>query len=523
MRIAGFFVDLMPFDEQKSGKFCGDAIVNRLEHACQKVADWSIQRPILFLLCLSFAFLWPTLLNSGPYYFGDSEGYLRGGRLALMFAGDLLTGWFGSASDDGSVESATSGIYGVRSVAYAVFAYLGRWPGDSILLATWIQSVLVIFILDTFFGQVGIRERAPKVVLGIWAVLLFLTPTPWFAAFVMPDIFAGISILGIGLLTVYQSKIHIVRRLVISGLIFFSVMAHLSMIPILALLGVLSGLVFLLDLRRIGFMATAMAYSWVAVPIGLGLAASMAVNMVGFDEPSVTGKRYPILLARSIGDGPAHWYLTEACAEGADYTVCELYPENDIPPTAGEFLWEPGGIRDIATPEQVQRIREEESAIVEAALKRYPFVTIRRGAYAAVRQLFDIGLADHRFDIDIVRTPDGNFTSTVSQPERLAWKVPFRIIFLAGFGASILILVWLIRSKGLIFNSQYGRLMLIVGGGILINAAICGALSAVTDRYQGRVVWVFTVTVLVVAWDFYQSRNQTKGLGQETTEAAAHT
>lgn len=39
-----------------------------------------------------------------------------------------------------------------------------------------------------------------------------------------------------------------------------------------------------------------------------------------------------------------------------------------------------------------------------------------------------------------------------------------------------------------------------VTGGVFINAAICGSLSAVTSRYQGRVVWVFIACILVLAW-----------------------
>lgn len=491
-------------------KFVGEAIVNRLDQAYQKVADVCVQRPILFSFLLSLLFLWPTLLNSGPYYFGDTEGYLRGGELAIAFAGNLVSGLFGGgAADDGRIAAATSGIHGVRSVAYAVFTYLGRWPDDTMFLSVWVQSALVIFVLDTFFEQVGIRQKAPRALLGIWAILIFVTPMPWFAVYATPDVFAGIAILAIGLLTVYQDKIHLYRRLVLSGLAYFSVLAHLSMIPILGLLGALSGLVFLLDLRRVGWLNSAKGYAWVAVPLLLGLASSLAINIVGFDEPSVVGKRYPILLARSIEDGPSHRYLTESCEQGMDYAVCEIYPDNNIPTTAGEFLWEKGGIRDLATSEQMERVRQEESEIIQAAMSRYPLDTVLKSVSHGFQQIFSIALIDHKFEQDIERNHEGEVYTTYAKPERLGLKAFFEVVFLTAFAGILFLLIWLIRSGALSYHSPFGRLMVMVGGGILINAAICGALSAVTDRYQGRVVWAFMACVLIIAWDYRRAQQKT--------------
>lgn len=481
-----------------------------------------MQRPLLFSFCLSLVFLWPTLLNSGPYYFGDTEGYLRGGELAIAFAGNLISGLFGGSGSDGeAIAAATSGIHGVRSVAYAVFTYLGSWPNDTMFLSVWVQSILVIFVLDTFFEQVGIRQKAPRVLLGIWAILILVTPMPWFAVYATPDVFAGIAILAIGLLTVYQDKIHIYRRLVLSGLAYFSVLAHLSMIPILGLLGALSGLVFLLDLRRVGFLQTAKGYAWVAVPLLLGLVSSLAINIVGFDEPSVVGKRYPILLARSIEDGPSHRYLTESCDQGMDYAVCEIYPDNNIPTTAGEFLWEPGGIRDLATSEQMERVRQEESEIIQAAMSQYPLDTVFKSVSHGFQQLFSIALFDHKFEQDIVRNDRGEVYTTYLKPERLGLKAFFEVVFLITFGAILFLLIWLIRSGALSYNSPFGRLMVMIGGGIVINAAICGALSAVTDRYQGRVVWALMACVLIMAWHYRETRQTSMATPAADAEVSA--
>ena len=482
--------------------------MTRWDQTVEKLAAWTTQRPNAFLFCLSIAFLWPVLLNGSPYYFGDTEGYLRGGELALKFVTETVGGLFGTAEQGGGVAEATSGIYGVRSVAYAVFAYLTKWPGDTLLLTAWVQSVCVIFVLDTLFQAVGLRDKAPKAMLAIYAILLFLTPAPWFADFATPDVFAGIAILSIAILTAFPDKVPVHRRIILGGFIFFSVVAHLSHIPILGLVTALAGLLLLLEGGRAEIIRSGFRFAWIAVPALFGLFGAVAINFIGFDEVSVSGKRYPILLARSIEDGPALWYLREACAEGADYAVCELYPDDNIPIGAGEFLWDPGGIRDIATPEQMERIRNEEAEIIEIALARYPFATLIAAVRGSVEQLYKIGLMDHRFEFEMRRGPDGDVFTLAEEPQRRGLKVLFVIVFLATYLAALAALFVVLRARTLPLNGPFGRLLIIVGGGFVVNAVICGSLSAVTDRYQGRVVWVLIACIAVLVWAHLEAQKK---------------
>jgi hypothetical protein len=84
---------------------------------------------------------------------------------------------------------------------------------------------------------------------------------------------------------------------------------------------------------------------------------------------SLAPNRVPVLLARSIEDGPGRWYLEEECAHVDRYAICELFDE--IPRSVFEMLWAEDGIRT-ATDEQMARIRAEETEIVLAAARRYP-------------------------------------------------------------------------------------------------------------------------------------------------------
>jgi hypothetical protein len=67
----------------------------------------------------------------------------------------------------------------------------------------------------------------------------------------------------------------------------------------------------------------------------------MTVSVAAYNEVSAVPKRFPTLLARSMADGPARWYLDEACPE-AGYRICERI--DALPRDLGGILWDEDGI-----------------------------------------------------------------------------------------------------------------------------------------------------------------------------------
>ena len=109
---------------------------------------------------------------------------------------------------------------------------------------------------------------------------------------------------------------------------------------------------------------------WLCSAPVLALLALFAMSYVGFGTASVAPKRYPILLARSVADGPGLRYLVRHCPT-EHYAVCEIF-DTGIPTRPRDFLWGPNGVRYRATPEQMDRIRAEEWPIVRNAALEYP-------------------------------------------------------------------------------------------------------------------------------------------------------
>ncbi len=230
---------------------------------------------------------------------------------------------------------------------------------------------------------------------------------------------------------------------------------------------------------------------WVALagPVLLGAALTVGLNSVAFGGPSLTGKRYPLTLARSIAEGPAKWYLDKNCGS-LKYAICEVYPHG-VPGTINSFLWGKNGVKERATAEQLDRIRAEESDVVLAATRAYPFQEIGRLAFNFGRQLvlFRPGVG---LDARIVLDQEGNPASEPASYNR-TWVRAVGILSIAGMIASLALLFVRWRSM-----PQLRPLIMLVVLGILLNACICVYFSGVTDRYQARVIWLIPLLALMV-------------------------
>src|SRR5439155_17347567 len=89
------------------------------------------------------------------------------------------------------------------------------------------------------------------------------------------------------------------------------------------------------------------------------------------------------------------WYLEKECRIPR-YAVCEVFGTH-IPSTVSGFLFKPDGLGGRATPEQMDRIRAEESDIVFRAALTYPGTELRNLADHVGRQLLEFGILPVRF------------------------------------------------------------------------------------------------------------------------------
>ncbi|MCV3273855.1 hypothetical protein [Roseobacter sinensis] len=451
---------------------------------------------VFLCLVLSLVLCWPIWAFSSHFVFADTASYFRGGGAIWKTLLDLLPAWDGATSTgptaaatpaqgttlttDADGKSTTGRSFTYSALAYAAFATAGYWALP--VFQAFIALLFVFALVDHVMVQ-----RPYTLIIG-FVLVASLTTLPWFSVYLMPDVFAGVIVLYGGLLLARYDELTPRQRVAFTLLAALAVTFHYGYPPLMA--GI-AGLVLFWRLcqRRlsVGFIAAAL------VPLFFAPLLNMAASSAVLGKASATPQRLPILLARSLEDGPAYWYLQEACPE-AELALCELFGR-DIPQHVGEFLWDDEGIESLSA-EQMDRVREEEFAVLAQAFRAYPIAQSRSLLKNAAKQTVLIGTGNIAVAADL---------DARHRPIRPAPDHPVRPA-LAAFDDIVFWATWLLCVP-LVLLAASGRLtgqhaMLVTGVlvGVLLNAGIFGGLSAPVERYQSRVIWVLPVlSVLFVS------------------------
>jgi hypothetical protein len=478
------------------------------EEATGRATDWRGEA-LIFAVTLLFL-LWPIAINGAPFYSPDSASYLRGGGFGFNTGLLILSDWWhhlaggsqtaavvAGASPKAVVADAIAKSGGARSAIYSVATYLLRAPGNSLTALAVAQAGAVVLILSCFGRLIALRA-------GLWrriqmgAGIALLTSAAWYAAYVVPDILAGVAIGGAVVLTIFFDRISVAMRVVLVLLLAFSVAAHASHL-LLATSVLIAGAIVHLWSRRPSRAVAFRLSIWFASPVLLAVIGTLATSYAAFGEMSLAPKRYPIQLARSVADGPGYWYLRDHCAT-EHYAICEIYGTNP-PRKVGDFLWGPNGVRYRATPEQMERLRAEESTIVRRAAMAYPMEQLRRSVSNFFRQLFTMGTHELVFGVRLTG-PEPSLTQVYSNQPALK-SVGNVLINLSFFGSILFLILWRRRLT----QDEMAAIAIVVVG-LLANAAICGALSGVTDRYQARVAWLLPALAFAIAARLWSGRSK---------------
>ncbi len=440
---------------------------------------------ILCWALLTVLLLWPVFVHGRPGYFFDSAAYLNTGSSGLQLIGSKLQYLFGSVSN--AVASETSPdvnqVVTIRAASYSLMVALTRFPGTTLIGTVLLQSAIVAWVVLTAFTAFAPRARAGLVLIAA-LVLAAFSSAAWYSSYAMPDVFAGVLILGTALLA--SAKLSTPHRLAMAALCAFAVTAHASHVLLGGALLLCVGAMIGVD--RWAGRQSSITLGWAAFPIVAGTVATMLLSTVGFGEASLAPKRLPFTLARSIEDGPARWHLEKHCATER-YTVCRFFDR--FPRTHLEVMFGANGLNSRATPAEMEAIRQEEMLIVSRAVREYPFAQAGAALRNFALQMASFGLKEVAFDKYIVPVKDTRFAYR-DAPQPVAIKPVFVWIIYLGVAASI---GWLVANRKRM-APRFRLAIWIVVGGIVANAGITGVLSAVADRYQGRVIWILPVLAL---------------------------
>jgi hypothetical protein len=209
------------------------------------------------LLLAAALLTWPAVLNGYPLVFSDSGTY-------LSQALNRYLGWD-------------------RPVFYSLLMLplhmgLTTWP----VVAA--QALIVAWVLRAV-ARALLPGHPAWLLTVLTAALALVSPLPWSAAQLMPDVFSGLLVLALALLVLVPERLGLTDTAGLTALSAFAIAAHLSNLPLA--LGLLA---LLLPLRRRLGARAALGGAGLARLAGAPVAAVLALtgmNLLGHASASI--------------------------------------------------------------------------------------------------------------------------------------------------------------------------------------------------------------------------------------------
>ena len=451
--------------------------------------------------------IWPALVNGGPFFYLDTVVDIRGVEAGLsrllhrptVWSGDPSTASAGVSSVPAGRSLKEEAVPAGRSIYYGGPLYIGAAWGDFWLVALGQAALLVLAIALTLHSARLFTWGGLTVVV---MVLAAVTPMPFYVSFLMPDIFAALTILACANLWAYGDKM---RRSILVfwlALLSASVMFHManSLIALLMFVALITGhLVFRL---AVPWRTVVCVLTPFVIALAGGAFFFLAVTELVGKPPILP----PFLMARMIADGPGYRYLQATCPQ-SQLEVCHFVQR--LPTFSSVFLFSSSpseGVFQVADPETRRKLSDEQFTFFKETFLYDPMGVLLSFGGDAVNQIGMIGLTDFNYSAGA----HAYFELHVPEPYRQAlkttraWKADFptnstALMTVISAVLSFLYAVWLFARKRRNLELPALLFLLAIILGVVVNAMVCGCLSVPHDRYQARVIWLLPLAAMVSA------------------------
>ena len=436
----------------------------------------------LAVLAGALLLIWPALLNAYPIVFSDTHAFLvQASQPRMVWDKPWIYGPF-------------------------LLALHGR---TTLWLPVAAQGLILSHVLWMLNGRATARRH-----LALCALLAAGSAAPWFAALLMPDIFAPITVLGLYLLC-FGDSLGRWQRGWLFALTTFAIAAHLSHLPLAA--GCLAMLAWF------GWRRAA----WTTAPLITALALLIATNLAGYGRFAVSPHGAVFALARMVGDNVAGPVIARACPQ-AGWHLCAW--SDRLPTDSDDFLWNGAGPVWTA-PGGAIGLAPEAAAIIRRTINEDPIGVLQAALRNMGTQLWRVQLGDTLgpdwLDVSITGSlrayfpPEemSRFAVGLQAQGRLTahaapLNTPHALILILATAATLIILIHPATPK-----DQRGLAALVLAA-LLANAFATGALSGPHDRYQARIAWL---VLLPPALAVFRSAPPQIGASRSTSAGAIRT
>jgi len=483
---------------------------------------------------LIVALLWPAVWNRGPFYFVDTRTYMRSEDAAINQFTHSRTAWTAedshpaetsaSQASDKSLDDANDSLHNVgeahtrsleeikkkgimlgRSLYYGLLIYFGAISGEF-----WptivIQAAAILLALY-------LTLRAVEV--PVWPTLAWLCLTlclvsdiSFFASYLMPDLFAGIAILSCATLLSVSRRMQPTEYALWFLLLASSMLFHDTCFLISVLLLALS--IVLNLFRRSWANARGLCVILLAAITSFGgqSIVTYGITRASGQEPL----RFPLIEARLVQDGPGTSYLRATCPQNR-FNLCAYV--NEFPMSSYDFLFgtKPGrAVYEMASYDQRRALSQEQFRFLLAVMHYDPVGVVKCALRNATAQFLNFTLSSFRYDPNDKYIMDRTFPLQTLKQMRAggaySGSMPVATLSVLVYLFAICSVLYLLLA---IFGLLPGRnishpckaIFFWIAVGVLLNAAICGGISANESRYQARVIWLIPLAALLVeasAW-----------------------
>ena len=428
------------------------------------------------ILCGTLILSWAALFNGAPLVFADTAAY--------------------------ATDALAHEISGLFSVFYT-YLILPLHRGISLWPVVFAQAAIVTHLLYLTArcvsgGAIGRRET-----LAIIAALSIVSSLPWVTGEVMPDVFSAILLLTVFLSAFCISELAVWESLYVATLTAIAITTHFSHVPIAA------GLILLAFFMRLVLVGDRAPLRWMAalviVPFIAAVSCMVTVNWLDTGKVGLARNTNVFFLAKLIDEGPALWYLQDACPD-AGYELCaQLAALPGL--TQDDLKWAPDSpFTKIGSFDDVE---PEAKLIVAATLTAYPLAILKGALLDTGRQLLHAATGDGLSadfaqivadSVQLVYADGAQVADSLLQSRQGKGELPlqqFRSLHYGFLGIALGFVAWALLARRKRLPGKLVLFAAFVGAGLLVNAAVTGGLSGPYDRYFARVVWLIGFVALL--------------------------
>lgn len=494
-------------------------------HGGRRVAG---RRPWWLIAFGTLLLMLPVAINGYPLLFYDTPGYLISGTGVLKRVGlvdDLPAPPTAHEQPRSAPASATAlkkkeatAFSDARSIYYGLLASASRRVGGfhltALLQALWVAAAMVLAMRHT-------GPRSPKGQAGVLTAAALVGGAAFSTSVILPDMAGGVLVLAFAVIAGYANRLRPREWIFWLLSIIAAICFHKAFFIVAVALFIVSGLLPGRPLwrRKTGLLVGGS----LALATLLTFGAELAVERVtGVKTPHT-----PFLLARVVEDGTAEAFLRQDCTDRR-WETCSMVA--GMPMVANQFLWA-GVTRDgVHVPGWVQRplpervrISAESREIVRRTIAHDPWAQLRATASNAIEQFLRVGVTRYHQSSNLVQnlssmmpeeTPRVQAALFYERPEFL--QTATVVMMVSTLGSALLLAIFAVVRLASGHRGKLTTFAMVVLTGAGLNAALCGALAVVVDRYQGRLAWTLLFAALALCSAWLASR-RAAGLGRRSS------